>query len=82
MDEPFELPVEFKGEELQFPAQLKQFGYKHRFVVAVFGQDVFFEPDEERNYRALIDPEQLEANKKLNVDLLQAIAVGIEAVIS
>ncbi len=39
-----------------------------------------FEPDEERNYRALIAPEQVESSK-IDVDLLKAIAEVIEAVV-
>jgi len=49
MDEPFDLPVNYKGDALLFPAQLKQHGYTHRFIVNVYGQDVYFEPDEEVN---------------------------------
>jgi hypothetical protein len=81
MDESFNLPVVYKGEELLFSARLQQFGYTHRFVVDVYGQEVFFEPDEERNYRALVDPEQLYSNKKISIDLLQAISEGIEAIL-
>lgn len=81
MTEPFELPVTYKGEALLFPAQLKQLGYTHRFMVDVYGQEVFFEPDEEHNYRAMIDPEQLAQDRKMNTELLQAIAEGIEAVV-
>ncbi|HEV7333915.1 MAG TPA: hypothetical protein VGN63_22970 [Flavisolibacter sp.] len=79
MDEQFELPVLYKGEEVHFPAQLQQSGYTHRFVVDVYGTEVFFEPDEERSYRALIDPENTE--KQLPLDLLQAIAEGIALVL-
>jgi hypothetical protein len=81
MDELFELPVFYKGKELLFPARLLQLGYTHRFVVDVYGQEVFFEPDEERNYRALVEPEQLEGNKKIDVELLKTIAERIEAVL-
>ena len=76
MDEGFELPVTYKGEELAFPAQLLQTGYTHQFKVDVYGQEVFFEPDEERAYRAIIDPEKL--NKQINIDLLKAITESIE----
>jgi hypothetical protein len=79
MDEPFELPVIYNGEEKLFPAQLQQTGYTHRFVVDVYGQEVLFEPDEERNYRAMTDPEAL--TKDLNVDLLKAIAATIESLV-
>ena len=52
MDEQFELPVEYKGEQLLFKASLIVTGYTHKFNVDVNGQMVIFEPDEERNYRA------------------------------
>ena len=81
MDEIFELPVSYKGGELLFPARLQQLGYTHRFIVEVNGKEFFFEPDEEQNYRALVDPEHMEKDNKLNVELLKAIAEGIEAVL-
>jgi hypothetical protein len=59
MDEPFELPVNYEGEEILFQARLLQFGYTHRFAVKINGQEVYFEPHEERYYRAMIDPEHL-----------------------
>jgi hypothetical protein len=67
-------------EELHFQPSLCSFAI-YRFVLDVYGQEVFFEPDEERNYRALIDAAHLESNKKISVDLLQAIAEGIEAIL-
>lgn len=79
MDEGFELPVQFQNQELLFPAELQQTGYTHRFRVEVYGQDVYFEPDEERNYRAVIDPEN--TSGKISVDLLQAIAGTIESLV-
>ncbi len=48
MTEPFELASNIRGEIL-FSAQLKPYGYIYRIVVDVFGQEVFFEPDEERS---------------------------------
>ena len=79
MDEMFELPVQYNNQEFLFPAELQQSGYSHRFRVEVYGQDVFFEPDEERNYRALIDPEQMTTD--ISVELLQAIASTIESLV-
>lgn len=79
MDETFELPVAFQKKEILFPAELQQTGYSHRFRVQVYGQDVFFEPDEERNYRAIIDPEN--ATKEISTELLQAIASTIEILV-
>ncbi len=79
MDEIFDLPVMYKNKEHLFPAELQQSGYSHRFRVEVYGRDVFFEPDEERNYRAVIDPENV--SKELSVELLQAIAETIEILV-
>ena len=79
MNEPFELPVIYNGNEALFPAELVQVGYTHRFVVDVYGQEVFFEPDEERNYRAVVQDSQL--SKRVTADLLKAIAATIEALV-
>ena len=48
-------------------------------MVEVFGQEVSFELDEERNCRAVIDPEKV--GKNLDVDLLRAIAEVIEGIV-
>ncbi len=79
MTDAFELPVTFKGKELLFPAQLQQQGYVHRFVVEINGQEVFFERDEEQNYRALTHPE--EPGQQISTELLKAIADAIEDVL-
>ena len=75
----FELPVMYKNQEILFPAELQQTGYTHRFRVEVEGQDVFFEPDEERNYRAVINVEN--GTNDISQDLLQAIAGTIESLV-
>jgi len=79
MDEPFDLPVMYKGEERLFPSFLQQLGFTHRIVVNVYGTEVAFEPDEERNYRALIEPEEM--SREITTDLLKAIAETIENIV-
>jgi hypothetical protein len=81
MEEQFELPVIFKSEELHFPASLLNYGYSYKIEVDIEGTKVLFEPDEERNWRALIAPEEINANKKISVDLLKAIATSIEDIL-
>jgi len=81
MDESFEIPVLYNDKELLFPAKLLSFGYVHKFQVEVNGQEFFFETDDSGNYRALIDPSNLEAVKKTDVALLQAIAASIENIL-
>jgi hypothetical protein len=77
----FELPVSYRGEERLFPAALQASRFNHQFLVDVYGLEILFEPDEERNYRAMIDPELLDKNRKIDAALLQAIAEAIEAVV-
>ena len=55
MDDQFELPVEYKGEHLLLNASSLVTGYNHKFNVDVNGLIIVFEPDEERNYRAVLN---------------------------
>ncbi len=78
--EEFELPVLYKGKELMFPTTLQLVGYTYRLVVDVNGQKIHFEPDEERNYRAVLNYE--DAHKAINIDqgLVTAILESIEKI--
>jgi len=81
MDDLFELPVSFNNTELNFPARILNYGYSYKLEVDIDGTKLLFEPDEETNWRALIAYEELTANKKINVRLLQAIAWSIEKIL-
>jgi hypothetical protein len=81
MDDALEIPVTYKGQELSFPARLLLTGYTHKIQVEVDGQLIMFEPDEERNYRAVLDTNQLEQGARPDVPLLQAISAVIESVV-
>jgi len=81
MDETFEIPVLYRGQELLFPARLLILGYVHKFLVTVEGQDFFFETDNNGQYRALIDPNNREGVKKLDTELFKAIAEAIESIL-
>ena len=74
MDEKFQLPVEYKGEELALDASLLVTGFTHKFIVEVFGQEVIFEPDEDRHYRAIIPYEDIGKSKIVDHGLLKEIA--------
>lgn len=81
MEDGFDIPVTWKGKEYLFPAQLQSFGYTHRIVVDVNGVEVQLEPDEERNYRAIVaDPDQPGASG-LDAGLIGAIVEVIESVV-
>ena len=79
MADDFQLTVSLHGEEKHFSTQWQPWGYTHRFTVDVEGVAVFFEPDEEGHYRAVLAPDQDEALvRKLNHTWLEAIRQTIE----
>ena len=79
MDDYFEIPVTYKGEEQAFTSRLLLTGYTHKIEVNVNGLLVLFEPDESQNYRAIVDEAQWSKHPKLEIGLLQAIAAVIES---
>ena len=80
MEEGFELPVVFNKAALNFPARLLSYGYSYKLEVEIAGSKILFEPDEERNWRALIAYEELNKNKKISAELLKAIASSIDKI--
>lgn len=74
MTEPFFITVPYKNAEKQIELQLEVTGYTHRFKAMVDEIPVYFEPDEERQYRAVLMAEHAASGKSLDPVLLQAIA--------
>jgi len=81
MVEDFKIPVLYNNQRLNFPAQLLRYAYSYKIEVDVEGTLVYFEPDEERNWRALIGQEDVAVNRSLNGELLKAIASSIEEIV-
>ena len=78
MAESFTLTVHYKGEERSFDAELRMLGYTHKIAVNINGAELLFEPDEERNYRAVLSEKDI--NKKdIDPELCQLIAAELEA---
>lgn len=78
MHEEFQLPVSFNNQDYEFTAKLLQYGYTIKLQVEIEGQTVLYEPDEERNWRAVIPYEEIPNAKVINPALLQAVATVIE----
>jgi hypothetical protein len=81
MEEPFDLMIEYKGENYNFDAALVVYGYTYKFNVEVNGHIIVFEADEEGNYRALINPDELEKKQNIEIELLKKIAEALEAIV-
>ena len=81
MNDEFELPVDYKGEQVMLKASFLVTGFTHKFIVDVKGQDIIFEPDDERNYRAIILNENINKNIDMDKGFLKAIAKSIEEIL-
>ncbi len=78
MAESFTLVVNYKGKEYQLESELRVFGYSHKVAINLEGEEILLEPDEERNYRAVISG--YEGSKiEIDIGLIQAIAKELEA---
>ncbi len=79
-DEPFFLPVIFKGIEHQFKATLKRRGYVAVLEIDVHDALVIFERDEVGDWRAILFEGQA-AGKAPDVELLRTIGETIEQIL-
>ena len=78
MEDPILITVPYKGEEKNIEVQWQAIGYTHRFKAWIDDVEVFFEPDEERHYRAVIPPGQSGDAHKIDTALLQAVATVLQ----
>ena len=81
MDYDLEVSATYKNQGLIFPTKFIQFGQSYKFEIDVHGILVFFEPDEERNFRAMIDPTIDYGNHKIDKELIQLIAEALVAML-
>ena len=78
MAESFTLVVSYEGKEYHFDGELRIYGYIHKIAINIEGEEMLFEPDEERNYRAVI-PDYEGSKAKIDIGLIQAITKELEA---
>lgn len=67
MNEPFNLPITYRGEEQELKARFERWDYTHRIAVLIDETTVTFEPDEEGGYGAL-------STQPVPADLLRTVA--------
>ncbi|MBA4166838.1 MAG: hypothetical protein H0X41_04745 [Chitinophagaceae bacterium] len=75
-EDSFELPVEYEGKEMIFPASLVQMGYTYKIYVQLDDQRIIFEPDEERNFRAICEDDN--SIKMISPGIVKAIGLALE----
>jgi len=77
MDESFAIKVTYQDQEYNFEASLATVGYTHKFFMMINGVEVTYEPDEERNYRAiLIDQAKV---TETDVKLIKAVGEKLQS---
>lgn len=77
MSSTFELPITHLGKELLLSAELIPKGYAYQIKVIIDEVAIFFEPDEEKNYRALASVIDMKKMEAINKELLQAISESL-----
>ena len=78
MDEDFELPVNINGTEKIFQAKFLRSGYSYKIEVGTGEEVLLFEPDEERNWRAVLMPGSMDHAKTSHPDLYRSIAEALD----
>ncbi|SJZ39117.1 hypothetical protein [Sediminibacterium ginsengisoli] len=74
MPEDFELPIWYNGLEMLLPATMHTTGFTNYFRITVNDVVIVFEADEERNYRAVVSPENMEQIHAVQPGILPVIA--------
>ncbi len=80
MQEGFELPVVYKGEELEFGSRLVISGYVYQFIIIVNDRELVFEKDDAGEYRVVNYTPDVSVT--VNAGLLEAIIVSLREISS
>ncbi len=77
MEDSFEIPVRYNNVELMVPAKLLVQGYTYKIEALINGNAIWFEPDEEHSFRAVLPPNVDPAAKPPDAALLQVVAEAL-----
>lgn len=73
MEHHFELPVEYKGEELNLIGRLSVYGYVYKFNIIINDVEFVFEKDDDGKYRVLRDESTPGPGNAVDRGLVQAV---------
>lgn len=79
MEESFDLPVVYNGEELEFKMRFVVSGFVSRFHILVHDVELVFEKDDEQNFRVI---NYTEAQADIKPELFKAIIHSLEQISS
>ena len=72
-DNSFDVPLNYKNKDISFQAEYISAGYSYKINVDVYGQIISFEPDQERNFRALLSYDDLSHSDTIDKALVEQI---------
>jgi hypothetical protein len=79
MEESFDLPVIYNGEEVEFKMKFVMSGFVSRFHILVHDVELVFERDDEQNFRVI---NYTEAHAEIDPELFKAIIHSLEQISS
>ena len=74
------ISIFYREVEYSFEARLVTLGYTHKFFVMINGMEVIYEPDEERNYRAILNEADQIKVKGMDRELIKAVGEKIQLI--
>ena len=77
MNHHFELPVKYKGEELNLIGRLTTVGYIYKFYIVIHGEQVVFEKDDDGKYRVLLEGNA--SGKLIDHELMEAVIAVLDS---
>ncbi|MEP7259422.1 MAG: hypothetical protein ABI687_13565 [Flavitalea sp.] len=77
MSDDFDITVTYKGKQQIFPATFSRLGYSYKIFVSVNNSEIIFEPDEERNFRAIASQDAMH-NQHIDTALIKAIGEALQ----
>jgi len=78
MDE-FEIPITYKGLDRVFFATVLHLGYTYKIQVEVDGIPVLFEPDENRQFRAVLANPEIDHTRSPDNELIKIISQTLDS---
>lgn len=76
MEQEFELPVEYRGQELNFAGRIVTVGYVYKLYIMIHDEEFVFERDDDGKYRVLTEGVTYE--KPVDRGLLEAVIAVLD----
>lgn len=73
-----EIPVTYRNEELTFKAHVVRFGYVNHIIVDIGGTQLTIERDEEGNYRAVGNQQDVNSDR-VDAGLIREVVMVLQS---